>query len=119
MISDLEGYEGDLTVLKQITGNDIIAGRAKYVQGAFDIKKTGNVMIIANNPFFTKEGGNAVLRRLLVFPSLKIVKDRTYLIEPSDSVFRGPLAEELPGILSWVLGMELKQAHPYLRDPRR
>jgi hypothetical protein len=54
MISDSEGYEGDLTILKQITGNDIIAGRAKYVQGAFDIANTGNVTTIANNPFFTK-----------------------------------------------------------------
>lgn len=118
MISDSEGYEGDLTILKQITGNDIIAGRAKYVQGAFEISRTGNVMVIANNPFFTKESGNAVLRRLLIFPSLNIIRDKTYLIEPGESAFRGPLTDELPGILAWVLGMSLEQAHLYLKNPK-
>ena len=93
-------FSGGLTILKRITVNDVIAGRAKYVQGAFDITKTGNVMIIANNPFFTKEAGNAIIRRVLLFPSNNVVQKKVFLIEPKSNEFHGPLAAELSGILA-------------------
>lgn len=99
MISDSEEYVGDLAILKQIVGNDAIKGRAKYVQGAFNITNTGNIMIIANIPFTARETSNAISRRLLVFPANNISKERKPLIEHWSGAFRGPLANELSGIL--------------------
>lgn len=118
MISDSELYTGDLSVLKQIVGNDSIQGRAKYIQGAFDIAQTGNVMVVANVLFTSKDQSTAVSRRLLVFPADAISHSRKVLIEPDDSArgFFGPLASELPGILNWVLTMTLDEALPYLTD---
>lgn len=114
VIADSELYEGDLNILKQITGNDVISGRAKYVQGAFEIHKTGNVMIIANVPFFSRESGNAIQRRLLLFVADKIVTNRKLLIEPQSGGFFGPLADELPQILKWVFEMSLDEANSFL-----
>jgi len=99
MIADSELYEGDLTILKQITGGDVIAGRAKYVQEAFEIRETGNVMIIANAPFFSKESGNAVIRRLLLFVANNVVQRKKVLIESRGGDYVGPLVDELPQIL--------------------
>lgn len=117
MISDSEAYQGDLTMLKQIVGNDVIRGRAKYVQGSFDVKKTGNIMIIANSNFTAKEMSTAILRRLIVFPAVNISDKRKPLIEPSQNTFTGILADELPGILNWVLKMSLDKALDYLTNP--
>lgn len=100
MISEADSYSGELVILKQIVGNDTIKGRAKYVQGSFDIHETGNVMVVSNNPFASKEGSTAIMRRLLIFPATKIHTGRLALIEPTSNGFEGPLALELPGILN-------------------
>lgn len=118
VVADSEMFEGDLTILKQITGGDAIAGRAKYVQGAFEIRKTGNVMIIANVPFFSRESGNAIQRRLLLFIADNIATQKKLLIESKGANYEGPLAEELPHILKWVLGMSLEEANGYLQNQK-
>lgn len=100
MISDSEDYEGDLSVLKQIVGGDIIKGRAKYVQGSFDIANTGNVMVVANIPFTSKETSNAINRRLLIFPALHKSSSRVPLLLRIGNLYEGPLVKELGGILN-------------------
>lgn len=119
MISDSELYTGDLSLLKQIVGNDKIQGRAKYVQGTFDIKKTGNVMIVANVLFSNKDQSTAVTRRLLPFIADNITNKRELLIEPDSSEigFNGVLSQELSGILNWVLECSLDEALDYLINP--
>jgi phage/plasmid-associated DNA primase len=47
MIND-ERYSGSTTMLKQITGGDILKARMKNIQGTFDFYLNGNVLIIAN-----------------------------------------------------------------------
>jgi putative DNA primase/helicase len=102
MISDSEFYTGDMSIIKQITGNDKLHGRAKYVQGSFEIAVTGNIICVGNQLFSTREQSNAITRRLIPFLADNISTSRKVLIEPNASAvgFYGPLADELPGILN-------------------
>ena len=104
-ISDAARYEADVPILKQIVGSDPISANAKYVQGTFQLTRTGLVMITSNHPFKTRDNTAAMLRRLIPFkttlsPIQDIYKDGEPLIFPSDNGFAGPGTSELPGILN-------------------
>jgi phage/plasmid-associated DNA primase len=105
-ITDAERYEADVPILKQIVGSDPINANAKYVQGSIEIKRIGNLMIVSNHPFKSKDNSAALMRRLIPFKVTafdKYKSDGVPLLEPTDGGFIGPGLHELPGILNWVL----------------
>lgn len=116
-ITDAERYEADVPILKQIVGSDPINANAKYVQGSIEIKRLGNLMIVSNHPFKTKDNTAALMRRLVPFKASlppAAVQIEGPLLSPLDDVFVGPGSEELPGILNWVLGFTESESYNIL-----
>jgi putative DNA primase/helicase len=68
-ISDSERYELDIPILKQLVGSDPIHASVKYVQGSFPLKHIGNLMIISNHEFKSKDNTAAIVRRIVPFCS--------------------------------------------------
>lgn len=102
-ISDAERFEADVPILKQIVGSDPLNANIKYIQGSVEIKKVGNVMIVSNHPFKSRDNSSALLRRLVPFQTTfdhTLKKGRTPLVEPHEDGFQGPGISELPGILN-------------------
>jgi len=102
-IPDATRYETDVPVLKQLTGNDPIEARAKYIQGTFEVKKVGNVMVTSNHAFKSRDNTPAMMRRLIPFlTTQKHTKHKqgVPLIYTTESGFEGPGVSELPGILN-------------------
>lgn len=106
LISDSERFSGDLHILKQIVGGDALKGRLKHIQGAFEVRPEGMVWIITNHPLVSSDTTHAVTRRMRIFPALRRSQKRESLLECQRNVWRGPLKEEMTGILNWVLSME-------------
>ena len=102
-IPDAARYETDAPVLKQLTGNDPIEARAKYIQGTFKVKRVGNIMITSNHAFKSRDNTPAMLRRLIPFLTPQThtkYKQGEPLIYPTPSGFEGPGVGELSGILN-------------------
>lgn len=103
LLSDAERYFGDLSILKQIVGGDALRGRAKFIQGNFEVNIQGTVVLISNFPLMSKDTSNAIHRRLRTFPANFIVDSHSTLLTYFINKWEGQLVDELPGILSWVL----------------
>lgn len=104
IMSDVEDYTGEMSVLKAFVGQDILKGTKKYVQGTFEVVPTGLVMVLANHPFTSnRDSGGALARRLLPFKADNVSRLRQALITRVSGGYKGVLAEERPGILNWVM----------------
>jgi P4 family phage/plasmid primase-like protien len=115
LISDTEHYQGDLSILKSITGNDALIGRIKHKSGSFEVLPRGLVIITGNTPLGSKDSGGALSRRIRVVPMNRkpAMAEQLYLSE--GDTWTGILAPELPGILNWALSMD-KESIPYLHQ---
>lgn len=118
IMSDVEEYTGDMSVLKAFVGQDILKGSRKYVQGTFSVEPTGLLMVLANHPFSShRDAGGALARRLLPFSADKVSVKRVPLITRRlRKGYQGVLADELPGILNWVMAWDQRRTHRYLSD---
>lgn len=115
LISDSEEFQGPLDMLKRIVGGDALKGRKKYVQGSFEVMPEGLVLMIANHPLRARDSSNAINRRLRVFPADRVAQERSNLIHFGGNYWEGTLAQELPGIMNWVLEMDQKEADDILQ----
>lgn len=104
VINDAEMYEADVSILKQITGNDAVFARQKYVQGASALRVTGNIMLTSNHRFRTRDSSSAIARRLIFFPTVpkKGNKGSLLTFETTNCKigYSGDFVGELPGILN-------------------
>jgi phage/plasmid-associated DNA primase len=76
LISDSEQYSGDLQVLKQIVGNDALQGRAKSIQGSFEVVPEGLVLIVTNHPITSRDTSQALIRRMITFKAERVFEER-------------------------------------------
>ena len=116
-INDTDNYQGDLSVVKAISGGDTIGGRKKHQDGALDITPEGILIVTGNQPLQTRDPSGAILRRMRILRMNKVVKieDQMPLLYRKGGKFLGPLAEECSGILSWSY-MDNKVAYKLLKD---
>jgi putative DNA primase/helicase len=93
VISDVEDYTGDMSIIKAFVGQDVLKGSVKYVQGNFDVIPTGIILVIGNQPFTSdKDSGGALARRALCFTAGKPTDSRVPLIyRQSVGGYQGPL----------------------------
>nr|QYC94343.1 putative phage/plasmid DNA primase [Oedogonium sp. 210] len=114
LISDSEHYSGDLQILKQIVGCDALQGRAKYIQGSFEVRPEGIVLIVTNNPITSRDTSQALVRRMRTFKAERVFEERRPLISCVDGIWVGPLGEELSGIFNFIYNMNETQVYNYL-----
>lgn len=114
LISDSEKYSSDLAILKAYTGGDSLRGRKMYTQGNINVNAEGLIVIVANNPFQTRDNSNAIKRRIRAFQTQTSYNNREPLFSNINGVWKGSLLPDLPGILNWILSLPKGSTEKYI-----
>nr|YP_006234285.1 hypothetical protein HusqMp43 [Phlegmariurus squarrosus]AEV55751.1 hypothetical protein HusqMp43 [Phlegmariurus squarrosus] len=93
LISDTERYGGDISILNQIVGRYSVRGMVKFIQGAYEVRIQGTVMIVGNAPLEVSDTSNALAIRMRLFHAENISNKREDLI----SYFPGGRVERTSG----------------------
>ena len=111
LFNDVERYGGSVSVLKAITGRDLIRNERKFqTSSQTPFKFDGLVMITANEPIQTTDPTSGLARRRLTIPFDRPFKgssaEQKTLIDMDDrgEPF-GVFASMLPGLVNWLLQM--------------
>ena len=122
LFNDTERFGGNVSVLKAVTGRDLLRNEQKYQSGkqpAFKFK--GMVMITANEPVQTTDPTSGLSRRRLTIPFNNqfrgAAKDQKVLIDMNDKGEPfGVFAPLLPGLVNWILKMSEDEMKEYLME---
>lgn len=107
IFSECQDYSGRLEVLKALTGGDSIGAEIKGGRH-FDFTYSGGVVLVGNGPIRASDPSGAVInrRRSLIVPKVIASTAERRLLEPDGADgWNGELADELPGLVNWALGM--------------
>ena len=122
LFNDVERYGGSVSVLKAITGRDLIRNERKFQAGSQKpFKFNGLVMITANEPIQTTDPTSGLARRRLTIPFDKPFtgssSEQKTLIDMDDRGRPfGEFAVLLPGVVNWVLDMSEAEMKEYLME---
>ncbi len=122
LFNDVERYGGSVSVLKAITGRDLIRNERKFQSGSLKpFKFNGLVMITANEPIQTTDPTSGLARRRLTIPfdrpfTGSSAQQRTLIdMDDSGNPF-GDFAKLLPGLVNWLLDMNETDMREYLME---
>jgi len=122
LFNDVERYGGSVSVLKAITGRDLIRKERKFQAGSQKpFKFNGLVIITANEPIQTTDPTSGLARRRLTIPFDKpftgnSAEQRTLIDMDDDGNPFGDFAALLPGLVNWVLDMSEAEMREYLME---
>jgi phage/plasmid-associated DNA primase/DNA-binding MarR family transcriptional regulator len=122
LFNDVERYGGSVSVLKAITGRDLIRNERKYQTGSQKpFKFNGLVMITANEPIQTTDPTSGLARRRLTIPFDKpftgsSAEQRTLIDMDDNGRPFGEFAPLIPGLVNWVLAMSETEMREYLME---
>lgn len=121
VVSDSERYGGSVSVLKALTGQDLIRHERKFQQATEGFAPKAMVLIAANEPIQSSDYTSGLERRRLTlpFPNQVPAHQRRDLITLDRGKVSGEFAAELPGLLNWVLTMPDAQMVALVRDTAR
>ena len=122
LFNDVERYGGSVSVLKAITGRDLIRNERKFQGGSLKpFKFNGLVMITANEPIQTTDPTSGLARRRLTIPfdrpfTGSSAEQRTLIDMDDSGVPFGDFAKLLPGLVNWLLDMTEMDMRQYLME---
>ena len=122
LFNDVERYGGSVSVLKAITGRDLIRNERKFQAGSQKpFKFNGLVMITANEPIQTTDPTSGLARRRLTIPFDKpftgnSAEQRTLIDMDDNGRPFGEFAALIPGLVNWVLDMSEEEMREYLME---
>ena len=122
LFNDVERYGGSVSVLKAITGRDLIRKERKFQSGSQKpFKFNGLVIITANEPIQTTDPTSGLARRRLTIPfdkpfTGKSAQQRTLIDMDDNGRPFGEFACLLPGLVNWVLDMTELEMREYLME---
>jgi putative DNA primase/helicase len=125
LFNDVERYGGSVSVLKAITGRDLIRNERKFQAASQKpFKYNGLVMITANEPIQTTDPTSGLARRRLTIPFDKPFtggsSEQKTLIDMDDRGRPfGEFASLLPGLVNWLLDMEDAEMREYLMETNK
>jgi P4 family phage/plasmid primase-like protien len=125
LFNDVERYGGSVSVLKAITGRDLIRNERKFQAASQKpFKFNGLVMITANEPIQTTDPTSGLARRRLTIPFDKPFTgssaEQKTLIDMDDKGRPfGEFASLLPGLVNWVLEMPELEMREYLMETNK
>jgi putative DNA primase/helicase len=111
LFNDVERYGGSVSVLKALTGGDLIRNEQKFQTDAQKPFKFGGlVMITANEPIQTTDPTSGLARRRLTIPfnnPFKGTAAQQHVLIDMDGKGNayGKFAPLLPGLVNWVLDL--------------
>jgi phage/plasmid-associated DNA primase len=125
LFNDVERYGGSVSILKALTGRDLLRNEHKYQVGKQKpFKFDGLCMITANEPIQTTDPTSGLARRRLTIPFNNpfrgTAKQQKTLIDMDDqgNAF-GEFAPLLPGLVNWLLDMSHDQMREYLMETNK
>lgn len=122
LFNDVERYGGSVSVLKAITGRDLIRNERKFQAGSQKpFKFNGLVMITANEPIQTTDPTSGLARRRLTIPfdqpfTGSSAEQKTLIDMDDHGRPFGEFASLLPGLVNWVLDMSEAEMREYLME---
>jgi phage/plasmid-associated DNA primase len=125
LFNDVERYGGSVSILKALTGRDLLRNEHKYQVGKQKpFKFDGLCMITANEPIQTTDPTSGLARRRLTIPFNNPFrgssKEQKTLIDMDDNgnAF-GEFAPLLPGLVNWLLDMTEDQMREFLMETNK
>jgi phage/plasmid-associated DNA primase len=125
LFNDVERYGGSVSILKAITGRDLIRNERKFQSNSQKpFKFNGLVIITANEPIQTTDPTSGLARRRLTIPFDKPFKglssEQKILIDMDDKGHPfGEFAPLLPGLVNWLLDMSADEMREYLMETNK
>lgn len=122
LFNDVERYGGSVSVLKAITGRDLIRKERKFqTNSQKPFKFNGLVIITANEPIQTTDPTSGLARRRLTIPFDKpftgsSAEQRTLIDMDDNGDPFGDFASLLPGLVNWVLDISEAEMKEYLME---
>jgi len=113
-VTDSERYGGTINTLKAITGQDFIRLEEKFKRRHQDIAQL-MVVIAANEPIQSQDYSNGLVRRRLSMVFNHVPATQKDLLFYQDGSWHGDLADEIPGIMNWVLAMTDDEVHALVK----
>lgn len=123
-MADASRYGGKVVVLKQLLGQDPIQLEKKYMREKHQFYFRGMVITTANEPIQTTDLTSGMLRRRITVPFTRQFRgnptEYKTLINFNDAGEPyGEFADELPGLVNWLLDMDEETMLEYLKDTSR
>jgi len=125
LFNDVERYGGSVSILKAITGGDLIRNERKFQSNSQKpFKFNGLVIITANEPIQTTDPTSGLARRRLTLPFDRPFKgssaEQKTLIDMDDKGRPfGEFAPLLPGLVNWLLDMSADEMREYLMETNK
>lgn len=106
ILADADRYNGDVSVLKKVTGQDSLRFEEKNKQAGEDFMASCLVVVASNHPIRNPDY-DALRERKIPFkyPNEVPEEKRSLLLEWSDGQWIGELADEIEGFFNWVLAV--------------
>ena len=112
LINDSERYAGDVTKLKNLTGQDTLPYEVKFKQSKGGFTPDALVIVSTNEVIQSSDYTSGLARRRISVPMLNQIKSdrQKNLIEHKNGLMRGEFLPYIPGLLNWVLAMDSESA---------
>ncbi|MDJ0590000.1 MAG: phage/plasmid primase, P4 family [Pleurocapsa sp. MO_226.B13] len=108
LINDSERYAGDVTKLKNLTGQDTLPYEVKFQQSKGGFTPDALVIVSTNEVIQSTDYTSGLARRRISVPFSNKIKGKRQknLIEHKNGQMRGEFLPYIPGLLNWVLEMD-------------
>jgi phage/plasmid-associated DNA primase len=122
LFNDVERYGGSVSMLKAITGRDLVRKERKFQTGSQKpFKFNGLVIITANEPIQTTDPTSGLARRRLTIPfdrpfTGSSAEQRTLIDMDDNGRPFGDFAPLIPGLVNWVLDLSETEMREYLME---
>ncbi len=112
IVNDSEKYAGEITKLKNLTGQDTLPYEVKYQQSQGGFTPKAMVIITTNEVIQSCDYTSGLRRRRISIPMVNKIGEANQknLIEHRDGEMYGEFVPYIPGLLNWVLAMDEKEA---------
>ncbi len=112
IVNDSEKYAGEITKLKNLTGQDTLPYEVKYQQSKGGFTPSAMVIITTNEVIQSSDYTSGLRRRRISIPMVNKIGEANQknLIEHRDGEMYGEFVPYIPGLLNWVLAMDEKEA---------
>lgn len=121
-MADASRYGGKVVVLKQLLGQDPIQLEKKYMREKHQFYFGGMIITTANEPIQTTDLTSGMLRRRITVPFTRQFRGapseyKTLINFTNMGKPYGEFADELPGLVNWLLDMDEDTMQDYLKNP--
>ena len=121
LFNDVERYGGNVSILKALTGRDLIRNEHKYKKDESYFKFDGLIIMTANEQIATTDPSSGLFRRRLTIPFDRPFtgssKEQCVLIDVNNQGEAvGKFAPYLQGLVNWLLQMSDEEMREYLME---